>query len=90
MWPWAPDDMHTHGKIELIIDDQTVLGLDISKDLEKEFAHWWMVNVYAFLPGPWMKELIEMAAYIDGTETRKREALLNDDALNRAKAIKLP
>ena len=85
--PGATDDMHTYGKVELIIDDQTVLGLDISKDLQEEFAHWWMVNVY---PGPWMKELIEMAAYIDGTEARKREDWRNDDALKRAKAIRLP
>jgi hypothetical protein len=82
-------DMHSYGKLELTVDD-VVLGLDISRDMGKEFSNWAMSDVYAFLPGPWMKDVIEMAAYIDGSKVKEREAWLNEDALSRAKAIKLP
>src|SRR5262249_24759647 len=90
MFEWAMDDMNTYGKLEIIIADKTVLGLDVKKDISKEFDHWWMTDVYALLPGPWMKELIEMAAYIDGARTREREEFRNRDALERAARIKLP
>ena len=81
--------MHSYGKLELIVDD-VVIGLDISRDTGKEFSNWSMSDVYAFLPGPWMKDVMEMAAYIDGSKAKEREAWLNEDALNRAKAIRLP
>jgi hypothetical protein len=90
MFSWAPEDTNTYGKLELITGDKTVLGLDVSKDLSKEFDHWRMVDVYAFLPGPWMKEIIEIAAYIDGTNTREREMRRNNDAIERAKGINFP
>jgi len=82
-------DMHSYGKLELIVDE-IVLGLDISRDMGREFSNWSMSDVYALSPGPWIKDVIEMAAYIDGSKAKEREAWLNDDALNRAKAIKLP
>ena len=78
-------DMHSVGKLELIADE-IVLGLDISRDMGIEFSNWSMSDVYAFLPGPWMKDVIEMAAYIDGSKSKEREARLNEDALSRAKA----
>ncbi len=81
-------DMHSYGKLELIVDE-IVLGLDISRDMGSEFSNWSMGDVYAFLPGPWMKDVIEMAAYIDGSKAKEREARLNEDALIRAKAIRL-
>ncbi len=81
-------DMHSVGKLELIVDE-TVLGLDISRDTGNEFANWSMSDVYALLPGPWMKDVIEMAAYIDGSKAKERETRLNEDALNRAKGIRL-
>jgi hypothetical protein len=49
-----------------------------------------MRDVYALLPGPWMKELIEMAAYIDGTKERERTQWRNNDALERARGMQLP
>jgi hypothetical protein len=90
MFPWATDDMNTYGKLEFRSGDSLVLGLDVSKDLSKEFGHWWMTDVFAFIPGPWMKDLIEMAAYVDGKQTREREQFQNNAALERAKNIKLP
>ena len=90
MSEWNTDDMNTYGKLEINVGGKTVLGLDVKKDISKEYDHWWMTDVYALLPGSWMKELIEMAAYIDGIKSREREEWHNEDALTRAAQIKLP
>jgi hypothetical protein len=90
MAPWATDDMNTYGKLEFRSGDSLVLGIDVSKDISKEFSHWWLTDVFAFIPGPWMKDLVEMAAHIDGKRTLERERSHNNLALERAKNIKLP
>jgi hypothetical protein len=90
MATWATDDMNTYGKLEFRSGDSLVLGIEVKKDLSKEFGHWWLTDVFAFVPGPWMKDLVEMAAYIDGKSTREREEFHNNLALERAKNIKLP
>ena len=88
---WGTDDMNSYGKVELIVNGKTVLGLDILKDESiGDLAHWRLSNVYALLPGPWMGKLIEMAAYIDGNRTRERSQRANKDALERAAGIQLP
>jgi hypothetical protein len=88
---WAADDVNTYGKLEITVENRTVLGLDVSMDLSKgDLAHWWMSEVYALLPGPWMKDIIEMAAYIDGTRACERNEFLNKDALTRAAQIRPP
>ena len=68
MFKWAePGDLNAYGKVELIKDEQVMLGINISQDLnEGDAAHWEMSGVYALIPGPWMRDLIEMGAYIDG------------------------
>jgi hypothetical protein len=90
MHSWA-SDANCYGKLEFRSAESLVLGLDVSQDLAKgDLAHWWLTNVYAFVPGPWMKDLIEMAAHIDGIRTREYAILSNRDALERARNIKLP
>jgi hypothetical protein len=90
MASWAADDMNTYGKLEFRSGDSLVLGIDVSKDISKEFSHWWLTDVFAFIPGLWMKDLVEMAAYIDGKSTREREQFHNNLAVERAKNIRLP
>ena len=90
MATWATDDMNTYGKLEFRSGDSLVLGIEVKKDMSEEFGHWWLTDVFAFIPGPWMKDLVEMAAYIDGQSTREREKFHNELALERAKNIKLP
>ena len=90
MSEWG-ESSDTYGKVELIKDEQVMLGIDISKDLsEGDAAYWKMSGVYALSPGPWMRDLIEMAAYIDGMFERRIDQWKNDDAIARAKRIKLP
>jgi hypothetical protein len=90
MSEWASHDMNTYGKVELIMDEQVTLGINISKDLGKgDAAYWRMGGVYALIPGSWMKDLIEMGAYIDGMKERRIDQWQNDDAIARAKRIKI-
>src|SRR6202040_2634751 len=64
MSTWNTDDSNSYGKVEFISNGTTVLGLDISKDESKlDAARWRWSNVFAFFPGPWMKDLVEIAAY---------------------------
>ena len=92
MFKWAePGDLNAYGKVELIKDEQVMLGINISQDLnEGDAAHWEMSGVYALIPGPWMRDLIEMGAYIDGISQRLLDQWKNDDAIAKAKHIKLP
>jgi hypothetical protein len=91
MFEWASDDMNAYGKVELIKDEQVMLGINVSQDLSKgDAAYRRMSGVYALIPGPWMKDLIEMGAYIDGMNARWQDQWQNDDTIERAKQINLP
>lgn len=72
------------GKVELLLSGRTVLGLDISED-----PQWKWTNVFAFRPGLWMRDLIEMGAHIDAAPMRDRVQNSNRDAIERVKNIKL-
>jgi hypothetical protein len=89
MFSWA-DDSNCYGKMELLVADEVVLGLDVAKDISRDYSYWGATNVFALVPGPWMKELVEMAAHIDGTRARERQSDNDRDALRRASRIRLP
>ena len=89
MSQWATDDYSARGKVELIYRGHSVLGLDISQDLSKEHYRWRWNNVFAFLPGTWMKDLVEMAAIIEQSQQRLFEDFIEKDAFERAGRIKL-
>jgi hypothetical protein len=78
-----------YGKVQLIYQSHVVLGLDVSQNLSKEHATWRWNNVFAFIPGTWMKELIEMAAHIEASQAQYFEDFADKDALERARQIKL-
>jgi hypothetical protein len=86
---WTNDDHNAYGKVQLIYQGHVVLGLDISQDLSKEHYTWRWQNVFAFIPGTWMKELIEMAALIEVGQQHYLDDFVNKDALDRARQIKL-
>ena len=83
------NDTNERGKVGLLFGGETVLGLDIARDLAKRNVRWRWQGVFAFAPGDWMKDLTEMAAHIDGHMEHDLGTLLNNDALERARKIKL-
>ena len=86
---WTNDDHNAYGKVQLIYQGHLVLGLNVSQNLSKDYSTWRWYNVFAFIPGTWMKELIEMAAHIDASQQQYFEDFENRDALERARQIKL-
>jgi len=89
MSPYSPGDSYfAYGKVELIYQGHSVFGLDISQDMSKEYYVWRWQNVFAFVPGTWMKELIEMAAYIEAAQQQYFTDFTEKDALERASRIK--
>ncbi|QDM17236.1 hypothetical protein FNL55_15485 [Tardiphaga sp. vice352] len=88
--PYSSGDTYfAYGKVELTYQGYSVFGLDISQDLSNEHSVWRWQNVLAFVPGTWMKELIEMAAYIEAAQQQYFTDFTEKDALERARRIKL-
>jgi hypothetical protein len=84
-----PDgDYAQHGKVDFVVDGETVLGLNISQDQE-EYSRWTWFNLYAFKPGPWTKHLVEIAARIEQGKRRSLSKYHEQDLIERAKNIKL-
>jgi hypothetical protein len=86
---WNSDDFNSYATLEIVASYHTVLGLDISTDISKEFDRWHFNNVFAFAPGEWMKQIVEMAAYIDANQSQQFSSYADEDALRRASRIKL-
>lgn len=88
MSSWG-DSSDAYGKVELAYQGYCVLGLDITQDLSKSYSVWRWQSVFAFVPGTWMKELTEMAAYIEAAQSQRLKDFTEKDALERARQIKL-
>lgn len=89
MSPYSMGDSNlASGKVELIYQSHSVFGLNISQDMSKEYSVWRWQNVFAFVPGTWMKELTEMAAYIEAAQQQHFTDFIEKDALERASRIK--
>ncbi len=86
---WNSDDFNTYATLEIIASYKTVLGVDISSDLSKDLDRWHFNNVFAFAPGEWMKHIVEMAAYIDASQSQRMNNYVDEDALRRASRIQL-
>ncbi|UWU75927.1 hypothetical protein N2603_39315 [Bradyrhizobium huanghuaihaiense] len=81
--------MNTYATLEIVASYKSVLGLDISRDISKDFDRWHFDNVFAFEPGEWMKHIVEMAAYIDASQSQRMNNFVDEDALRRASRINL-
>lgn len=82
-------DAYHHGKAEFIENGVLVLGLDISQDTDSEFARWRWFDLYAFVTGDWMKDLIEIAAHIEAGHERLIDEVEAEDVIERSRNIKL-
>lgn len=87
---WEPinDDPSYYGKVELTLDGQTVLGLDIQRKMFPDHARWRWTNVFAFTAGAWMKDLIEIASYIELDMEYRLDTAIAEDVIERASGIK--
>jgi hypothetical protein len=76
-------------KVEFVVNNETVLGLDITQDIGEEFSRWRWTDVFALKMGPWTKHLIEMAAQIQQGQEASNQKYINQYAIERARNIKL-
>jgi hypothetical protein len=88
-WQANNDDPSLYGKVELSLDGETVLGLDISLKLSPDHASWRWTRLFAFMAGAWMKDLIEIATYIELDQGERLDKAISEDAIERASRIKL-
>jgi hypothetical protein len=73
---------------EFKADNQTVLGLQLERQVEHSGNHgWW--DVFAYKPGEWMKDLIEIATHIKKHSEERSTVPRDEYDLERAKNIKL-
>ena len=86
---FVPDCDSYDGKAEFLADDVVVLGLNLSKKMGGDYEHWRWTNVFSFTPGDWMKGLIEISTIIEKQRSEGFQKFLADDALSRARNIKL-
>jgi hypothetical protein len=88
-----PDgEMYNNGTVDFVVKDDTVLGLDISRDVGGEFGagDWtWGTGLYAFKPGPWTKHLLEIEAHIEEYSRQQSRQWQERDVIKRAQNIKL-
>jgi len=85
------DDLNRYDKVYLYCDTQEVLGLDIREDMSKgDAVDWRWSDVLAFRPGPWMRDLIEIAAYIEVNFWKEVNERHDADVMARASKIRLP
>jgi hypothetical protein len=91
MSSWSTEDLNAYGTVHLFRNEQEVFGLDIHNDMsEGDAATWRWSDVLAFQAGPWMKDLIEMAGYIEGNRWGRIERQRDIDLMARAAKIQLP
>jgi hypothetical protein len=83
------EDFNTYGSVELYASEELVVGLDIARDISKDYDRWSFHSVSAFAPGEWMKHVVEMSALIDAHQSRQMASFVDQDALRRAARIKL-
>jgi len=83
------DDATARGKVELLVQGARVLGVDIKSEYKRDYERWSFSDVFAFVPGEWMKHVVEIAALIDAHRSRQLDGYFEEDAIRLASQIKL-
>jgi hypothetical protein len=86
---FVPDSDQYTGKAELLANGETVLGLNIHKKMWPDYERWRWSNIFAFVPGEWMKDLIEISTIIEKRCAGDLQKFHDDDVLARAKNIRV-
>jgi hypothetical protein len=79
---WTSEPSDRYSRVAFIHAAVPVLGLEIRR---APTGDWRSYRVWAFTPGAWMKDLVEIAQYIDARQQRDFEALLSEQDLAGAR-----
>jgi hypothetical protein len=85
----APGDPYRFGEIEVVADDKVVAKFGLIEDISNEYSTWTFSDVRALSVGPWMQDVLDMAAQIDGSEQKRRNEFHDDRARAAAREIDL-
>ncbi|TBB97195.1 hypothetical protein ELH39_08035 [Rhizobium ruizarguesonis] len=85
----APGDNNYWGEVLFFSGDTCVAKFDVTKELMKEYAEWEFVDVKGFRIGPWMQDVLDMAAQIETHRQRSVNQFIDDRARKAANEIDL-
>ena len=86
---YVPDSLERLGEIEFFVEDFRVAKFDLVEDLSNEYSAWSFSDVRALNVGPWMKDVLDMAAQIQASERRRIDDLVDTRVRETAREINL-
>ena len=85
----VPGSTDRRGSIELFLDDTRLAKFAIKRDLEPEFPHWEYACVEALKVGPWMKDILDIAAQIEAHDEGNMNSYMDEHAQRVSKNIEM-
>ena len=86
---YVPDSLEKLGKIELFVEGRRVAKFDLVEDLSTEYSAWSFSEVRALEVGPWMKDVLDMAAQISASRRRRTDDIVDTRVRETAREISL-
>jgi len=77
------------GEIHLFVADQCVAKFDLSLDYSHEYSRWEYRDVRALKVGPWMEDVLTMAAQIEAHQRKASERFQDQRIRDAAREIDL-
>lgn len=85
----VPDWSAYTGTIDLWHIGNHVARFSLYDDISKDFSHWEFSDVEALRVGPWMKDILDIAAQIEARSEHTRQSALDEIVLKAARNIDL-
>lgn len=82
-----PDDSCWLGEVELFKDVNRLARFGLTQDISKEYSHWQFSDVRALKVGPWMKDVLDMAAQIETSLSMQLDHFRDQEILAAAREI---
>ncbi|AYM66162.1 hypothetical protein G6L68_25090 [Agrobacterium fabrum] len=85
----APGDPVYTGEVHFFAGDICVAKFDVTKDLMKDYSEWQFSDVTGFRVGPWLQDVLDIAAQIESYRGRSTRNFVDDRARKAADEIDL-
>jgi hypothetical protein len=85
----VPETCEYTGTIDLWSNDQHVAKFDIRENISKEYSHWEFSDVQVLRVGPWMKDILDIAAQIEARQNNSMQNRFDEGLLKAARNIDL-
>ena len=85
----CPDDASVLGELEFFINGDRVAEFELVENLKRDFSEWEFADVRALKVGPWMKEVLDMAAQIEANTRHTIQNFSDERTMKAARDIDL-